>query len=456
MILYTGLTRNVIQYAPTQSYHIILWAVLQEFLGGYFIMALISCPECGHSISDKALSCPSCGYPINISTTIPAQSTSKRTPKKRRKLPNGSGSIKHLSGKRSKPWAAYPPVKEFTLTGSPILNIAIGYFKTYDQAYQALMLYNSTSSGVKQSSISLSDLYATMLSNHNGAVSPQYLNITFAELYDQFFESKYEKSKKKLSNASRNSTKAAFNNCKKLHDRKFADLRKADLQDIVDTCPLKHSSLELIVSLFKGMYAYALQNDIVEKDYSQFVTINIPDDDESGVPFSQEALDILWKHSNIENVGMILLMIYTGFRITAFKTIKYNTTEQYFQGGVKTAAGKNRIVPLHPAIQGFAKTFSDTYCSGNKTFSSHTFRAEFYTTLDSLGLLTSTAGTKHTPHDCRHTFSWICDKYKIDDLSKHLLMGHSLGNDIEKSVYSHRTLEELRTEIEKIKVPNFK
>lgn len=35
-------------------------------------------------------------------------------------------------------------------------------------------------------------------------------------------------------------------------------------------------------------------------------------------------------------------------------------------------------------------------------------------------------------------------------------MGHSLGNDIEKSVYGHRTLEELRTEIEKIKVPNFK
>lgn len=169
-------------------------------------------------ISNKYLNNHSCS--INLKTNS----------KKRRKLPNGSGSIKHLSGKRSKPWAAYPPVKEFTLTGSPILNIAIGYFKTYDQAYQALMLYNSTSSGVKQSSISLSDLYATMLSNHNGAVSPQYLNITFAELYDQFFESKYEKSKKKLSNASRNSTKAAFNNCKKLHDRKFADLRKADLQ----------------------------------------------------------------------------------------------------------------------------------------------------------------------------------------------------------------------------------
>ena len=27
-------------------------------------MALISCPECGHRISDKAVSCPSCGFPV--------------------------------------------------------------------------------------------------------------------------------------------------------------------------------------------------------------------------------------------------------------------------------------------------------------------------------------------------------------------------------------------------------
>lgn len=28
-------------------------------------MALISCPECGKMISDKAKFCPSCGYPID-------------------------------------------------------------------------------------------------------------------------------------------------------------------------------------------------------------------------------------------------------------------------------------------------------------------------------------------------------------------------------------------------------
>lgn len=418
-------------------------------------MALILCPECGHSVSDKAISCPSCGYPINTFTSVSAP-VPKRKPKRHRKLPNGSGSIKHLSGKRSRPWAAYPPVTEFTLNGSPILGAAIGYFKAYDEAYQALMLYNNAPDDIKNTNVSFADLCAAMLSNRSDAISPKHINITFTELYNQFFESKYEKSKKKLSNASKNSTKAAFNNCKKLHDRKFVELRKADLQDVVDTCPLKHSSLELIVSLFKGMYAYALQNDIVEKDYSQFVSINIPDDDESGVPFSLEALNILWQHSDREDVDMILLMIYTGFRIAAYKTITYNANEQYFQGGVKTTAGKNRIVPLHPAVQGFAKKFAQKYCSGNKVFSDQACRTGFYATLESLGLSISESGTKHTPHDCRHTFSWLCDKYGVNELSKHLLMGHSLGNDVEKSVYGHRTIDELRLEIEKIKVPDFR
>ncbi len=183
------------------------------------------------------------------------------------------------------------------------------------------------------------------------------------------------------------------------------------------------------------------------------MTINIPDDDENGVPFSPDALDLLWKHSDREDVGIILLMIYTGFRIAAFRSITYNEAEQYFQGGVKTAAGKNRIVPLHPAVQSFARDFASQYCLGDKVFSAQACRTRFHATLASLGLSMSSARTKHTPHDCRHTFSWLCDKYGVDDLSKHLLMGHSLGNDVEKSVYGHRTVSELRAEIEKIQVP---
>ena len=40
-------------------------------------MALISCPECNHQISDKALSCPSCGYPLSTTTNIQNNTTNE-------------------------------------------------------------------------------------------------------------------------------------------------------------------------------------------------------------------------------------------------------------------------------------------------------------------------------------------------------------------------------------------
>lgn len=36
-------------------------------------MALISCAECGHQVSDQAASCPNCGHPINQPPAVPAE-----------------------------------------------------------------------------------------------------------------------------------------------------------------------------------------------------------------------------------------------------------------------------------------------------------------------------------------------------------------------------------------------
>ena len=398
-------------------------------------MSLITCIECSHVVSDKAASCPNCGCPVNFSldaTAVPGPAAPDTEPKKRKpakrrkykKLPNGFGSIKKLSGNRSRPFAAYPPTKEFNLNGSPVTQPAIGYYEDWHKAFDALREYSANPYDLAHE------------------------NITFSELFDLYFKVKYiDNKKKKFSKASAASTKVAFKNCSALHSRKFKDLRKYDLQNIVDSCPLKHSILELIVTLFKQMYKFAKENDITDKDYSEFVRINIPDDDESGEPFTQEELSILWNNNQDKTVQFILVMVYSGFRIKAFETIEINKNEQYFKGGVKTKAGKNRIVPIHSSIFSYALAFQPL------NFNASTFREKsFYPALQQLGIDKTISGKRHTPHDCRHTFSWLCDKYKIDELSKHLLMGHSLGGDVEKSVYGHRTIEELRTEINKIKI----
>lgn len=75
-----------------------------------------------------------------------------------------------------------------------------------------------------------------------------------------------------------------------------------------------------------------------------------------------------------------------------------------------------------------------------------TFRKKAYKLFEELGI------SKHTPHDCRHTFSALCEKYNVSDNDRKRMLGHSFGNDITNSIYGHRELEELRSEIEKIQI----
>ena len=64
--------------------------------------------------------------------------------------------------------------------------------------------------------------------------------------------------------------------------------------------------------------------------------------------------------------------------------------------------------------------------------------------------IVSSSGT-HTPHDARHTFSMLCDKYEVTENDKKTMLRHSFS-DVTNKIYRHRGLEELRSQIEKIKV----
>lgn len=146
-------------------------------------------------------------------------------------------------------------------------------------------------------------------------------------------------------------------------------------------------------------------------DYSAHVKINTEDDDEHGVAFTEDEMKILWDHKEDPVIEMILIMCYSGYRIKEYKNIEVNLKDRYFCGGIKTAAGKN-----------------------------------MYETLSQIEI------EKHTPHDCRHTFSALCEKYGVNENDRKRMMGHSFGSDITNGTYGHRSVEDLRKEIEKIEV----
>lgn len=98
------------------------------------------------------------------------------------------------------------------------------------------------------------------------------------------------------------------------------------------------------------MYAYADANDLCDKKYSDYVKIKSEDDDEKGVPFENDELEILWKNQEDPVVEMLLIICYSGFRISEYIDLEVNWNENYLKGGLKTDAGRNRIVPIHSAI----------------------------------------------------------------------------------------------------------
>lgn len=226
------------------------------------------------------------------------------------------------------------------------------------------------------------------------------------------------------------------------------------MQDILNDASLSHAYMEHIVNLLKQMYKYSLEYDIVQKDYSAFIKITKEDDDQPGVPFTKDDIEKLWNNKDKPYVDTILIFIYTGWRISELLKMpleKIDLEEKTMQGGVKTRASKNRIVPIHSKIYGFVEARKkqggkSLICLDGKTTAINPTRYMkiFKDTLNDVGIDPS-----HTPHDCRHTFASLLDNAGANKVSIQKLMGHS-GKDITERTYTHKDIEELRKAIEMI------
>lgn len=381
--------------------------------------------------------------------------------KKYPKLPNSFGSIRYLGKGRRNCYAVHPPAT-IDATGKAIRPPAICYVDDYLKGFAVLTAYKAGTykPGMEKEleiapTTDADALISRILSDYNTFKGteekhPETHKLTFSEVYEQFYAWKFPDGTK-ASYSSMESYKTAYSNCKTLRNRTFEDLKAPDLQDVIDKCALKKQSKAIILTLFKQMYKYAIYSEIVSENKALYVKVNANDDTEHGTPFSDEELQILWNNTDDPEVQLILIMCYSGWRIGEVLKLTTNLEERYFQGGIKTAAGKDRIVPIHPAIYEFAKdkvlTQNGRLCIYSQTQHRN---ALFYPTLERLGIV---GDPKHTPHDCRHTFSALCEKYGVRENDRKRMLGHSFGNDVTNAVYGHRTLEELRAEIEKIKVP---
>ena len=210
--------------------------------------------------------------------------------------------------------------------------------------------------------VNMNDFTSQILADHNRIHRADKINasdsLTFADVYKQFYDWKYN-GKKEYSNSSKQSTAAAYNHCAPLYDKVYSTLDFEDMQSVLDNCTKRHATIESICGLFKQMGKYAVAKKYVDKNPADGVKINIPNDDEHGVPFSDEELKKLWSLKNNDVVEPLLIMCYSGLRISELIAVEINMDEQYFHGGVKTITSKSRYVPFHPAIYPIIKKRMD-------------------------------------------------------------------------------------------------
>lgn len=377
------------------------------------------------------------------------------------KLPNGYGQIRYLGKGRRNPYGVYPPAVEEYDNGKKKTPPAICYVSDRMVGLAVLTMYKAGTykpgdeilieQQMRSAPPDALQLFGGLIADYNKTV----LSVgsknkpVFKDVFEKYYLDKFgaEYGHPGARTAMERSMGSAYKNCESIHDVIYEDLKTEDLQKVVDDVSgrLSHSSAELVKSLFNQMDRYALSDDIIEKGYAQFVRIKIADDDEHGIPFSDADLKLLWENKNNEIVEMLLIMCYSGYRISAYRTMEVNLKKLYFRGGVKTAAGKDRIVPIHSAIVPLVRRRIRKH--GRLMLSSdQIFRKNMYSAMSDLGL------GKHTPHDCRHTFSALCEKYGVNENDRKRMLGHSFGNDITNGIYGHRSLDDLREQIEKIQV----
>lgn len=351
------------------------------------------------------------------------------------KLPNGYGSIVKLSGKRRNPYCARKTIGwEVTEDGkTKQLVICIGYYPTREKALQGLAAYNENPYDIRTNSI------------------------TFAEVYEKWSAEHFEE----IVPSAVRTWKSAYKYCKPLYNMRFKDIRVEHLESTIKNAKIEskcgngENTKARMKSLFNLMYRWALKHEIVDKDYAQLCnSIKKPERTIERIPFSDIEIDLLWQNINFPFVDMILIGIYSGWRpqeLAVLKNCDIDLEEKTMKGGLKTEAGRNRIVPIHPLILDLIKNrynpeneflFNDETGQQGTFMTYDKYRSRFNKIMTKLNM-------KHKPHDTRHTFITKAKNYNINEYILKLIVGHAIL-DVTEKIYTHRTLQELQNEMQKI------
>ena len=324
------------------------------------------------------------------------------------KNPNRYGTVTRLSGNRRRPFI----VKE----GMSGKQKPIGYTATREEGLMLLAQYNSNPWNIEQDRLTFSELYRLWM-RQRGC---------------------------RLGQSTQNAMQTAYTHCTELEAIKYRQLKAWHMQNCIDTCGCGYATQGQIRSLFRHLDRFALELDIIPRGYSELLTTD-PVAPAQKTVFSEGEILKIHRNAEMPWADSLLFLLYTGFRLSEMPNLRVELSDfagGTLSGGTKTAAGKNRVIPIHPAIlpivkrraadsvSGYLFEYSDKHISGTQ------YRRFWNALMEDLEM-------RHTPHECRHTFRSRLDSAGANKVCIDRLMGHTSPGTGER-IYTHKTIEELR------------
>lgn len=372
------------------------------------------CRKCKHEIEDDSIYCRFCGK--KYVTTPSEQKHAKRM--------NGTGNIYKMPGRRKKPYNV-----RMTIKGEDGKNkrVSLGYYEFKREAQMAL-----------EKAV-------------NAGGPPPLFNITVAEARERWKEKHYPQ----LSDSGIRTYETAWNFFEPIKNMRMSEIKTAHIQSLIDDAlarGLSKSSCDKIKHLASQLCAWAMQNDLINKNYASFVEIKTTEKAQKEA-FTSEELGAIWnyyKATKNKDAACILIMCHTGFRINEFLALKksdfYNGC---LHGGSKTEKGKNRSVPVPdvmlPILEYLMEGDSEYVVAnseGGKYQSDNWRKRNYYKALKACGFPEELI-KRRAPHSCRHTYATMCARLGVDDKALQDILGHE---DISTTmnIYTHTDEEYLK------------
>lgn len=323
--------------------------------------------------------------------------------------PNGYGSIIKMSGNRRRPFGVRITIGRKD-NGSQIYKY-IGYYTTRQEAMIALAEYNKAPY----------DLDANSL--------------TFADVFNRFCDGS------SFSDKIAKIHRTSFNQCPELHSLLFKNIRKVHLQSAIDKQETPTAKKNAAM-LFRKLFAFAVENDVVQKDYAQYISTPPQPKKTPKLPFKREEIDLLWDNIGDVNAEILLMLCYSGMRIMELLNLEktqINLAENYIITGSKTEAGRDRYIPIHPRTKPLIEKHYQNptkwlivNVNGTKPIRYDSFLSKRYRKLERK--LSLRKGL--SPHSTRHFFISELHRLGADKIAVQKIVGHK-GDDVTEQTYTH-------------------